>query len=104
MLIPIIGSAFYVWEGYFHRNPKTQVSESCFFMPCSPQSIKDDDQIYALLAGVFLFVGLEGLPPAFKYLRRRYRETRRFVQLVERTLREFEMRRIVRARPEAEHN
>lgn len=68
ILVPIVGSANYVWTGYFRRNPKTWGSESCFFMPCSPQSIKDEDQIYALLASLFLFIGLEGLPPALKYL------------------------------------
>jgi hypothetical protein len=50
--------------------------QSCFFMPCSPQSIKNEDYIYHLLAGALLFAGLEILPPAFRYLRRRYRENR----------------------------
>ena len=76
LLIPIIGSTIYVWKGYFRRNPKTWGSESCFFMPCSPQSIKNEDYIYHLLAGALLFAGLEILPPAFRYLRRRYRENR----------------------------
>ncbi|KAN0110801.1 hypothetical protein V8E51_007188 [Hyaloscypha variabilis] len=75
ILIYTVGSAIYVWKGYLCRNPKTWGSESCFFMPCSPQSIKDEDQMNALLAGLFLFVGLEGVPLVLKYLRRRYRET-----------------------------
>jgi len=62
-------------------------------MPCSPQSVKDEDQIYALLAGVFLFVGLEVFPPAFKRLRRWYTDNLLFVQMVEGALRQFEMRR-----------
>ncbi|CZR60566.1 uncharacterized protein PAC_10462 [Phialocephala subalpina] len=84
----------YIWDGYLRRNHETWISESCFFMPCSPQSIKDEDQIYALLADVFLFVGFEVAPPLFKYLRKRYRENRRLVQILEGARRQFEMRRM----------
>jgi hypothetical protein len=108
ILLPVVwvsflgtGSVFYIWKGYFRRSPETWISESCFFMPCSPQSIKDEDQIYALLAGIFLFVGLEAFPPAFKRLRQWYRDNRLFVQMVEDALRQFEMRRRGTATSEA---
>jgi hypothetical protein len=87
------GPVSYIWNGYFRRNPETRISESCFFMPCSPQSIKDEDQIYSLLAGIFLFVGLEVFPPAFRRLRQWYRDNRLFVQMVGATLSQVEMRR-----------
>ncbi|KAF8846821.1 hypothetical protein BDZ45DRAFT_699692 [Acephala macrosclerotiorum] len=103
LLAAFIGicGGYYVWDGYLRRNSESWITESCYFMPCSPQSIKDEDQPYALLAGVFLFVGFEAAPPLFKYLQRRYRENRRFVQMVEGALRQFEMRRIGPPRQEA---
>ena len=87
------GSVSYIWNGYFCRNPEARISESCFFMPCSPQSIKDEDQIYALLAGIFLFVGLEVFPSAFRRLRQWYRDNRLFVQMVGATISQVEIRR-----------
>lgn len=33
------------------RDPK-----SCFFVPCAPQSIYEEDQLYSLLMGIILFV------------------------------------------------
>jgi hypothetical protein len=108
ILLPVVwisylgtGSVFYIWKGYVRRLPETRISESCFFMPCSPQSIKDEDQIYALLAGIFLFVGLEVFPPAFRRLRQWYRDNGLFVQMVEGALRQFEMRRRGTATSEA---
>ena len=95
------GSVSYIWKGYFRRSSETRISQSCIFMPCSPQSIKDEDQIYALLAGIFLFVGLEVFPPAFRRLRQWYRDNRLFVQMVEGALRQFEMRRRGTATSEA---
>ena len=108
MLLPAAGvwvlstsALFYIWDVCYRRSSETMISESCFFMPCSPQSIKDEDQIYALLAGIFLCVGLEVFPPAFRRLRQWYRDNRLFVQMVEGALRQFEMRRRGTATSEA---
>jgi hypothetical protein len=84
-------SVVYVFKAYLRIDSK--VSESCFFMPCASQSIKEEDQMYALLGGLFTFLGCEVLPPVFKELRRRYRDRRLFVQQVEERLRLAEMRR-----------
>jgi hypothetical protein len=97
----LFGTWVYIWTGYFRLQPDAWISESCFFMPCSPQSIKDDDQMFGLLVGVFLFVGLDALLMVFGYLKRWYRENRHFIQVVEGGLRQFEMRRRVAAGPEA---
>ncbi|KAH6700672.1 hypothetical protein BKA61DRAFT_582636 [Leptodontidium sp. MPI-SDFR-AT-0119] len=98
-LLPLVWMSFvgtvvgsYIWEAYFRRNRNAWISESCFFMPCAPQSIKEDDQIYPLIASVLLFVGLEVAPVALKNLRRRYGENRAFLRVVEGA---FEMRRRV---------
>lgn len=80
----------YIFKGYFLLG--SSVSESCFFMPCAPQNMKDDDQLYALLAG-FVALGIEIAPPMIKRLRKEFRERRTFVQAVEGRLRQFEMRK-----------
>jgi len=90
MFVP--GSAvLYAFKGYLHMG--SSVSESCFFMPCAPQSISDEDQMYALLAGLFCLFGFEVLPPLFKEMRKRYKDRRSFVREVEARMRELEMRR-----------
>ena len=43
----------YVLEAYVARN--INISGSCFFKPCAPQSIKDGDQLFSLFAGLCLF-------------------------------------------------
>jgi len=94
----IPGSAVvYIFKGYLHIG--SNVSESCFFMPCSPQSITDEDQMYALLAGLFSFFGFEVLPSVSKELRKRWKDKRLFVQDLEGRMREFEMRRRTAAAP-----
>jgi hypothetical protein len=86
------GSAVvYDFKEYLHLG--SNVSESCFFMPCAPQSISDEDQMYALLAGLFCLFGFEVLPPLFKEMRKRYKDRRSFVREVEARMRELEMRR-----------
>jgi hypothetical protein len=90
-LVVIPGSiVVYLFKGYLHFG--SNVSESCFFMQCAPQSIKEEDQLYALLAGLFA-LGYEIAPHAFKKLRDRYRERRLFFQQVEERLEQSEMRR-----------
>jgi hypothetical protein len=84
----------YIFEGYLGLG--SNASESCFFMPCAPQTIKEEDQLYALLAGLFA-LGYELALPLYKKLRQGYRERRLFVQDVEGRLRQFEMRRTTAA-------
>jgi hypothetical protein len=90
MMVPG-GAVVYAFKGYLHMG--SSVSESCFFMPCAPQSISDEDQMYALLAGIFCLFGFEVLPPLFKEIRKRYKDRRSFVRGVEARMRELEMRR-----------
>jgi len=40
----------------------TPISESCFFMPCAPQSIKDWDQAFSLTAALILLICTEVIP------------------------------------------
>jgi hypothetical protein len=72
---------------------KARISQSCFFMPCAPQSIRDEDQSYALFAGLLLVIGVEVVWPSISELKRRYRENRAIVSLVESTFSPFRMRR-----------
>ncbi|RFU25614.1 hypothetical protein B7463_g10728, partial [Scytalidium lignicola] len=97
-MVPLVGMIFlpisvviYIFKGYLHLG--SNVSESCFFMPCTPQSISDEDQIYALLAGLFALVGFELLPPILRKLRKEYRDRRLFEEDVKRRLRQAELRR-----------
>ena len=46
-------ATFYVFKGYLLSGPVH--SESCFFMPCAPQSISDTDQAGALFLGNSIF-------------------------------------------------
>jgi hypothetical protein len=79
-----ISVVVYIFKGYLHLG--SEVSESCFFMPCTPQSISDEDQIYALLAGLFSLVGFELLPPVLRKLQEKNRDQRLFEEDVERRL------------------
>jgi len=51
---PMLSTVFYVYKAYLRH--EADPSMSCFLMPCSPQSIKDEDQIWSLFAGLFSFV------------------------------------------------
>jgi hypothetical protein len=42
----------YAFKGYLHIG--SNVSESCFFMPYAPQSISDEDQMYAAGGSILL--------------------------------------------------
>ena len=61
----------YIIAAYLRKGSKYR--ESCFFMPCAPQSIDDFDQTLALLGGLVLVVVFEGI---FPYWRRKRGEKR----------------------------
>jgi hypothetical protein len=71
--VPIV-STVYVFKAYLlHSTPPSQ---SCYFMPCTPQSILDHDQLGAFFVGAIVFLGPEVAYPLFQYLKRRQRERR----------------------------
>ena len=79
----LLRSAIYVWKGYFfHSVPSSQ---SCFFMPCAPQSIHEWDQSGVLFAGLGLLVIGDIIPHVSQFLKNRKRE---------REALEFEMRNV----------
>jgi hypothetical protein len=84
-IICVLGLAMMYGAGaYLSRD--IVFSKSCFFMPCAPQSIREEDQKAALFAGLFLFVGWEIVP----FIMRKFRERRAaFDGFVEEQLREF---------------
>ena len=53
-----IGTIYY----FFYILFGTPISESCFFMPCAPQSINDWDQAFSLTAGLILLICTEVVP------------------------------------------
>jgi hypothetical protein len=80
LLLPPLNILIYVYRAYFRRT--SDPSMSCFFMPCSPQSIKDEDQVWSLFAGLFSFLACEAIIPVYKELRRRSREEKEFAESV----------------------
>jgi hypothetical protein len=84
---------YYAVRAYMTRGVKA--SESCFFMPCAPQSIKEEDQLFALIAGLLLFVGWEILPVVRYESKKRYRDRKAFVQDVELRMRQLQTRRLL---------
>ena len=74
----------YVWKAYVTR--QASISKSCFFMPCAPQSIAENDQAYALLAGLFSFIVPEIALPFLQRVRARRRERAQFLQETERRI------------------
>jgi hypothetical protein len=64
-------SIVYVFKAYFQHG--SQVSGSCFFMPCAPQSLGDSDQLYPLMFGVLSFIGFDVLPVAYKIIKARFK-------------------------------
>jgi len=75
-----IVATFYVFKGYLLSGPVH--SESCFFMPCAPQSISDTDQAGALFLGIALFIGVEVSPPLYGMLKHKYREDEGFRRVI----------------------
>ncbi|KGO39666.1 hypothetical protein PEX1_093010 [Penicillium expansum] len=89
-------SGWYVFVAYVTRSVKA--SHSCFFMPCAPQSINEEDQLFALFAGLLLFVGWEVIPVLVKEFRKRYRDREEFVQHMEERMRHLQMRQALQRR------
>ncbi|KAJ5788244.1 hypothetical protein N7457_003234 [Penicillium paradoxum] len=87
-------SAWYVVMTYVARSVKA--SQSCFFMPCAPQSINEEDQLFALFAGLLMFLGWEIIPVLVKGFRKRYRDRQESIEHMEERMRQLEMRRILR--------
>jgi hypothetical protein len=67
-------------------------------MPCAPQSINEEDQLFALFASLLLFVGWEVIPILVNEFRKRYRDPREFVRDMEERMRDLEMRQALQRR------
>jgi hypothetical protein len=63
-----IWSVVYVWRAYIIR--ASTISSSCFFMPCAPQSIYDEDQEFPLFGGLFLLLAGDVIPFIYKRWRK----------------------------------
>lgn len=89
-------SGWYAFVAYVTHSVKA--SRSCFFMPCAPQSINEEDQLFALFASLLLFVGWEVIPIVVKEFRKRYRDRQEFVRDMEERMRELEIRQALQRR------
>lgn len=89
-------SGWYAFVAYVTRSVKA--SHSCFFMPCAPQSINEEDQLFALFASLLLFVGWEVIPIVVKEFRKRYRDRQEFVRDMEERMRDLEIRQALQRR------
>jgi hypothetical protein len=72
MLLGILGFFFIpsaALHYFFYILRGTKVSESCFLMPCAPQSIHDWDQAFSLTAGLIILVFTEIVPGVRKVVR-----------------------------------
>jgi hypothetical protein len=88
---PMLSTVVYVYKAYLRH--EADPSKSCFLMPCSPQSIKDEDQVWSLFAGLFSFVASEVIMPMYKEFQRRSGEEKEFVESVEGAFRQDRDRR-----------
>ncbi|KAI9048464.1 hypothetical protein LZ554_007299 [Drepanopeziza brunnea f. sp. 'monogermtubi'] len=81
VMAPLHG-AFYTMEymsaAYFHHG--SSPSQSCWFMPCAPQSIAEMDQALALIGGLFSLLVLEIGWPLIKHQKKERREALFFEQ------------------------
>jgi len=89
-VVPVY-AAIYTVRAYLLRN--VSLSQSCFFMPCAPQSMSEWDQAGALFVGLLLCVGGEGLLPLYLRSRKKRQET----QTLEHELLELRLRAVRRA-------
>jgi hypothetical protein len=71
VIIIIEFSVIHVYKGYLTR--QLDSSQSCFFMPCAPQSLGDSDQMYSLLFGVLSFF-FDVLSSLYKWIKKRYED------------------------------
>jgi hypothetical protein len=55
---------------------RSKISKSCYFMPCAPQKITDEDQLYPLLAGMASLLGFDVRPLVWKNYKK-WKEARR---------------------------
>lgn len=85
----VCASAWYVGVAYVPRWSKA--SQSCFFMPCAPQSINEKDQLFALFAGLVLLLGWEVIPVLTAEFSKRYRDRQEFVQHMEEHMKQLVM-------------
>jgi len=98
ILVPVNVFSFcvgYVFKGYFHQG--FNVSDSCFFMPCAPQSLGDSNQLYHLFFSILSFVGFDVVPIVYKDARNRFKSWQDNRALMEETadrIKEHELTRI----------
>jgi hypothetical protein len=86
-----LDSDFYIIGGYFASSNHL---ESCFFMPCAPQSISETDWAGALFAGIVLFVGVEIVVPWYQTTKERYRSDEAFRESINRRMATDSRRRL----------
>ena len=66
--IGLSGTTEYAFQAYLLRS--VSISQSCFFMPCSPHKISDWDQSCAFFVGICLFLGADVILPLVRHLRK----------------------------------
>ena len=54
----------YIWKAYITKS--VDLKKSCFFMPCSSNSILETDQSAAVFLGLLLFLAVEVFLPLYK--------------------------------------
>ncbi|KAK3080248.1 hypothetical protein LTS18_002749 [Coniosporium uncinatum] len=86
-----VAAVWYVVEAYLKRH--SSVSDSCFFMPCSPYSIWDSDQLLALLLGCVAGLVVEG-PLVWSLVKKKWVANRVFTQEMERRFRALQGRTV----------
>ncbi|KAJ5736779.1 uncharacterized protein N7483_001904 [Penicillium malachiteum] len=89
----IIGTYAIVYVSKAYLSGSVERSKSCFFMPCAPQSITDEDQLQPLVVGLALLLGFDLLPVIWRKVKARYAERKEFVRDTERRVAELQMRR-----------
>ncbi|PVH80533.1 hypothetical protein DL98DRAFT_532069 [Cadophora sp. DSE1049] len=82
----LIGVCMYINAAYFTKG--SSPSQTCFFMPCAPQSIAELDQALGLTAGIFSFFVVE---VGYPYLQRKKRQRRERREFEQETARRFEL-------------
>lgn len=80
----------YVFKAYLSQT--VDRSKSCFFMPCAPQAITDEDQLQTMVAGLSLFLVFEVFPIFRAKVKEWYRRREEFVQEMQRRMEELRMR------------